>query len=358
MSARTDDLTVAHDHRIRARIRASLISLVVAVVLFGVKFWAWHLTGSTAILSDALESIVNIVASAVAAFSVWFASRPADENHPYGHGKVEDFSAGFEGALIVLAAVGILISAVPRFFDPAVLERIDSGLLLVFAAAVVNLVLGLFLVRQGRRHFSRALEADGRHVLADVITSAGAIGALIVVSATGWLWVDPLVACLIAGQILFSGFGLIRESVGRLMDEADVHVLDRVSERLQESRPPHWIDVHELRAWWAGDVMHVDLHMALPRYWSIEQSYAEATALEQEIGRAEGRRSSVVVHVDPCRPRMCPECAVENCPVRASEFVGHRVWTKEHLVRTVPPEIPAERGEAESTPDARSRRDG
>lgn len=338
MSASPDHSGSEHDRRVRMRMRAAIVSFVVAVVLFGAKFLAWTMTGSAAILSDALESIVNIVAAAMAWFSVWFGSQPADDNHPYGHGKIEDFSAGVEGALIVLASLGILWSAVPRFFDPRVIDAVDRGVLLVLGAAVANAILGWYLIREGRRQHSRALEADGRHVLTDVWTSAGAIAALGLVTMTGWLWIDPLVACLIAVSILVSGSRLIRESVGRLMDEADDEALDRVAERLDERRRPSWVDVHELRAWWSGDVLHVDVHFVLPRFWSIEQSHAEATQLEAIVGQAAGKRSSVVVHVDPCRPRWCHECSLEDCPIRADDFEVSPEWDRERVTRVVPRE--------------------
>ena len=337
MQASSEDFGRGHDRRVRMRQRAAIVSLVVAIVLFGTKFLAWTMTGSAAILSDALESIVNIVAAGMAWFSVWFGSQPADENHPYGHGKIEDFSAGVEGSLIVLAAIGILWSAVPRFFDPVVLQSIDRGVLLVLGAAIANAVLGWYLIREGREQHSRALEADGRHVLTDVWTSGGAIVALGLVTITGQLWIDPLMACLIAGSILVSGGRLIRESVGRLMDEADDEALDRIAAHLERHRRPQWVDVHELRAWWSGDVLHVDLHLALPRFWSIEQSHAEATALERVVGEAAGRRSSVVVHVDPCRSPSCPTCGVEGCPVRAYALEGEPEWTRERVTRRVPP---------------------
>ena len=170
--------------RTRARLRAGLISLVAAALIFGAKLLAYLQTGSAAILSDALESIVNIAAAGMATFSVWYGSQPADENHPYGHGKIEDFSAGVEGALIVIAAGGIVASSVPRFFEPQPIERMGLGLVLVVVASAANAVLGWFLLREGRRQRSRALEADGRHVLADVITSIGAVIALSVVLLT------------------------------------------------------------------------------------------------------------------------------------------------------------------------------
>jgi len=320
------------------RMRAAIISFVVAIVLFGAKFLAWTLTGSTAILSDALESIVNIVAAGMAWFSVWFGSQPADENHPYGHGKIEDFSAGVEGALIVLAALGILWSAVPRFFDPVLLDSIDRGVLLIMAAAIANAVLGWYLIRAGRQLHSRALEADGRHVLTDVWTSAGAIIALGLVTLTGQLWIDPLMACLIAGSILVSGGRLIRESVGRLMDEADDEALEQIATELNSRRRSSWCDVHEVRAWWAGDILHVDMHLALPRFWSIDRSHREATVVEAVVADAVGKRGSVTVHIDPCVASLCPECEVVDCPVRAEGLQQRPVWDREHIVRRVPNE--------------------
>lgn len=336
MPASSDLTGQAHDHRVRMRQRAAIVSFVVAVVLFGAKFFAWKLTGSAAVLSDALESIVNIVAAGMAWFSVWYGSQPADDNHPYGHGKIEDFSAGVEGALIVIAAVGILWSAVPRFFDPVVLQSIDRGVAIVLAAAVANAILGWFLIREGRQQHSRALEADGRHVLTDVWTSAGAVVAIGLVVVTGQLWIDPLVACLIAVSILVSGGRLIRESVGRLMDEADDEALERIANELQSHRRPQWVDVHEVRAWWSGDVLHVDAHLVLPRFWSIERSDVEATAFAETVVAAAGKRSSVVVHVDPCRPVFCRDCGVADCPVRSEERQRQPVWDRAHVTRVGP----------------------
>ena len=323
-------------HHPRARMRAASISLLVAAVLLGTKMMAYRLTGSAAILSDALESIVNVAAAAMALFSVWYGSQPADADHPYGHGKVEDFSVGVEGALIVLAALGIFWSAVPRFFAPRQLESIGMGSLLIGLATVVNLLLGLYLIRAGREHHSKALVADGRHVLTDVVSSVGAVGALIAVLVTGWLWLDPFIACLIAVHILVAGFKLVRESVGRLMDEADAGALDDLAVHLEQTRRGHWIDVHELRAWWSGDTLHVDAHLVLPRFWSIERAHAAGDELEAEVGTAIGARSGVVIHLDPCSDSFCAGCRVEQCEIRAHVHDDDRGWDRTWLVRRVP----------------------
>jgi cation diffusion facilitator family transporter len=315
--------------------RAATVSLVVAAILLAVKLFAWRMTGSTAILSDALESIVNVVAAAMALFSVWYGSQPADSEHPYGHGKVEDFSAGVEGALIVLAALLIFRASVPRFFDPREIESLGPGGLLMSGAMVVNLLLGLYLLRAGREHSSKALVADGHHVLADVVTSVGAVGAIILIALTGWLWLDPLIACIIAVHIVVAGYRLIRESVGRLMDEADAEALDRVAEHLERERRTEWIDVHELRAWWSGDTLHVDAHLVLPRYWMLDRAHAAGDDLEAEIAEAMGEQAEAVVHVDPCHDRYCEGCAIEDCEIRAAEFSGTKRWARARVTRQV-----------------------
>lgn len=315
--------------------RAALVSLGMGTLIFLLKLLAYQWTGSAAILSDALESIVNIAAAALATYSVWLSAQPADENHPYGHGKVEDFSAGVEGALIVTAAGGILFTAIPRFFEPRELTLALQGSAVVVLASVLNAALGLYLVRVGKREQSRALEADGRHVLTDVISSGAALVALVLVRLTGWLWLDPLIACFIAAHILGSGFKLIRESVSRLMDEADPDILDRLAAGLREQREDCWVDVHELRTWWAGDILHVDCHLMLPRHWSIERGHDVGDSLEETIADLVGGRASVVVHIDPCREHFCRECLLEGCEIRSAEFEEVRHWDRPHIIRRV-----------------------
>src|SRR5262245_6545563 len=203
------------------RQRAILASLIVGAVLLVVKFLAAILTGSAAILSDALESIINVVASGFAFYSIVLSARPPDRSHPYGHGKIEPFSAGFEGALIMLAAIAILWKAVPTFFTPAPLIELDLGIVLVVGTALINTGLATFLLRVGTRTHSLALTADGKHLFTDVYTSVGVVVGLVLVRLTGWTALDALTACAVAVNILMSGAALLRQSVSHLMDEAD-----------------------------------------------------------------------------------------------------------------------------------------
>lgn len=310
----------------RIRIAAGLISLLVGAGLMAVKFYVYRLTGSSAVLSDALESIINVVASSFAIVSIILSAIPPDEDHPYGHGKIEFFSAGFEGALIVLAALGIFRVGIGHLLAPQPLPQLDLGLLLMLAASAVNALLGWGLVRVGRKTRSITLEADGRHVLTDVYTSAGVLAGLVLVRLTGWYWLDGLVACLVGIHILFAGAQLIRTSYKGLMDAADPQVLQQITGVVLAHRQPSWIDIHNLRAWNAGTRVHVDLHLILPRDMPLEEAHREADALEQAILAEVPGAESVLVHMDPCRKADCPICGRGACNHRERPFYGTSSW--------------------------------
>ncbi|MFN7952781.1 MAG: cation diffusion facilitator family transporter [bacterium] len=309
------------------RIRAGILSVVVSVVLLGAKLVAWFLTGSTAVLSDALESIVNVVASSFALFALVVGSRPADRDHPYGHGKAEDFSAGVEGALIVVAAVLILVKALPELASPRPVAHLDSGLGIVVLAGLVNLGVGSFLIRQGRRTHSAALVADGQHLLTDVVTTAAVVIGLVLVRVTGRAWFDPVAATIVAVQILVSGVLIVRRSVGHLMDEADPALVARMLEVLHELRQPGLLEPHRLRVLRQGREHHIDLHLVVPRFWSVERAHALERSLGEDILDRLGIAGDAIVHLDPCNPHCCGSCALPDCPVRAQPFERDREWS-------------------------------
>ncbi len=318
----------------RIRLRAMLWSLAFAGLLLAVKFIAYAITRSNAVLSDAFESIVNVAASGFALYTIWVAARPADASHPYGHGKAEAFSAGFEGGLIVLAGAAIVWGAVPALWSPAPIAHIDTGLVLVAAAGVVNLVLGRFLVRTGRRTGSLALEADGHHVLSDSLTTAGVMVGLGIVRVTGWLWVDAVVAIAIGLHLLRVGAGLAGHAVANLMDQADPGVLGMIAQALAHARPPGWIEVHRLRSWRTGSVHHVDFHLTLPRFWGLERAHRAEHVSTEVVREVLQEHADVIVHLDPCVPACCSYCRYEPCPVREKPFAGPREWSAEMLVQT------------------------
>jgi cation diffusion facilitator family transporter len=309
-------------------------SLCFAALLLGVKFAAYALTESSAVLSDALESIVNVAASSFALYTVWVSIRPADASHPYGHGKAEAFSAGFEGGLIVLAGAAILWQAIPTLWSPAPLANLDLGLVLVAAAGGVNLGLGYFLIRTARRTGSLALHADGHHVLSDSLTTAGVLVGLGIVRITGWTWVDPVVAIVIALHLLRVGSVLVGHAVANLMDQADPAVLGAITAALHAQRRPEWVEIHKLRSWRAGDVHHVDFHLTLPRFWDLEDAHRAEHGVTEVVGGVLAANADVIVHLDPCVPACCTSCSYEPCPVRAAPCAGLREWTARLLVQT------------------------
>src|SRR5512134_740333 len=321
------------DAELRERARAGAVSLAVGVLVFAGKLAAWRATGSSAVLSDALESVVNVVAAALLLYALVVAARPADRDHPYGHGKVEFFSAGVEGALIAVAAVAIVYHAVLDLWHGPHLRRLDLGIAVSALLAAGNAALGAFLVRVGRRHGSAAIEADGHHVLTDVITTVGVIAGLGLVWLTGYPRLDPLVAIAVALSILATGWRLARSAVGGLMDEADAPLLASICAALERERDDAWIDVHSLRTFRSGAVQHSDLHLAVPRYYDADQLHEISERVREVILGATERPGDVIVHFDPCRPRQCPGCAVSPCPVRAAPFAGRAPIGLERALR-------------------------
>jgi cation diffusion facilitator family transporter len=315
------------------RVRAGLVSLATAFLLLAAKYQAYRLTGSTAILSDALESIVNVVAAVFALGGLAFAGRPADRNHPYGHGKIEFLSAAFEGGLIAFAAVVILYEAAAALVTGVRLRALDTGLLIVLGAGVVNLVLGWFLVRTGRRHESLTLEADGQHVLADAWTSAGIIVGLGVVRLTGQVWLDPVVAGIVALNLLWTGARLVRRAAAGLLDEEDTPLLHRLTAALGGHVGQGVIRVHHLRAMRAGRFHHVDAHLVVPEFWTVERAHQLAEDLAARVIQDLGVRGELAFHTDPCHRAYCAMCDLAACPVRREPFQGRPPLTVEEAVR-------------------------
>jgi len=312
---------------VRARKLAGAISLAVGFIMLGLKMGGFLLTGSTAILSDALESVVHVVATGFALFSVVLAAQPPDRSHPYGHGKIEFFSAGFEGALIIIAAAAIIYEAVPAFFKGPTLQKLDVGLVVVASAGVINLFLGLYLIRVGKRTRSLTLEADGKHVLTDSYTSLGVLVGLALVMWTGWTILDPLVAVAVALNIVWTGGRLIFHSVRGLMDAAEPDVLEDAIEVLRNNRLAGWIDVHRLRILRMGDFHHLDLHLTVPRFWDIGRGHEEQELLEELLDQQLPGTSEASIHLDPCVDACCGFCGYEPCPIRVRPCEARREWT-------------------------------
>lgn len=318
--------------RLRQRKRAALLSVVVGLLMFGLKFAGYAITGSAAILSDAMESVVHVLATMFALYSVLLSARPADQSHPYGHGRIEFFSAGLEGTLIVLAAITIIYVATLKLLTPAELPDLDIGAGITALAAVINLALGWYLIRVGRKHGSLTLVADGKHVLTDSITSFGVVVGLVLVLLTRWTILDPIVAIAVAVNIVVTGSRLMRQSVGGLMDEADPAIIAHVTDALNRSRKPEWIDVHRLRCWKSGETHHLDFHLTLPYYLQVVQAHAIEVDIRKVLSESLQSPTQLLIHHDPCVPSCCCFCAMEKCSVRRHDYTQRRPLTPEQIV--------------------------
>ena len=333
-------MTSETDAEGRARLRAVAVSLAVSVLLLGAKYHAYRITGSTAILSDALESIVNVVAAVFAIGALIFAGRPADRNHPYGHGKMEFLSAAFEGGLIAFAALVILYEVVQSLTHGVELRSLDLGLAIVLGAGLVNLALGYYLVRTGRRYESLTLIADGRHVLADFYTSAGIVVGLLLVRITGIALLDPVVAAVVAVNLMWTGVRLIRAAAAGLLDEEDPALLDRLLSVLQPHLGQGVIRVHHLRAIRAGRFHHVDAHLVVPEFWSVERSHELSEDVAERVMKDLGVEGEMTLHTDPCHRIYCRMCDLDDCPIRREVFTGRPRLTLEEAVQ---PDMPSGR---------------
>lgn len=316
----------------RYRLIAISVSLLVGMLIMGLKFYTYWITRSSAILSDALESIINVVASGFALGSLLVAARPPDPSHPYGHGKIEYFSAGFEGALIVLAAGGILHQGWEQLVSPRELPRLGIGLLLLMVTSFLNASLALLLIRVGKRTRSLVLTADGKHVLTDVYSSLGVLGGLFLVQQTGLYWLDGVIACLMAVCILATGSKLIRQSFAGLMDASDPELLQEISTLIAKHRRPCWIDIHKLRAWRSGSRSYVDFHLILPRDLSLEAAHGEVMALKRLLQGEVAGIADALIHAEPCMEEECPICGYDPCVLRREPTRQQSLWRRDRLV--------------------------
>ena len=303
----------------------------ISVLLLAVKVIAYYSTNSVAVLTDALESIVNVSAGFIGLYSLYVASKPRDMDHPYGHGKAEFISAAIEGTMIGTAGALILYKAVQHLVHPVELRQIDYGIILVATTAVVNYITGFFCLRTGKKNNSAALVASGRHLQTDTVSTVGIIAGLALLYFTGYQWIDSAVAILFGLFIIFTGYRITRSSIAGIMDEADMQLLDRLVQVLNKNRREDWIDLHNLRVIKYGSVLHVDCHLTVPWYLNVHQAHDEIDALAGLIRREFGESLELFVHSDGCLPFSCRICSKESCRERKNKFEQRIIWTLENI---------------------------
>ena len=315
----------------RQNLRLQKIITLVGIVLFVTKIIAWYITQSVAILTDALESTVNVLAGLIGVYSLYVSAKPKDKDHPYGHGKVEFISAAVEGTLITVAGFVIIFEAINNLIHPHTIQQLDYGIALVAATGVINYIAGAFCINAGKKSNSLVLISSGKHLQTDTYSTLGIIVGLVLLYYTKWLWIDTVVAILFAFIIMFTGYKIVRTSISGIMDEADDTLINKMVAQLNVERPENWIDLHNLRLIQYGSTLHLDCHLTVPWYLNINEAHHEIDALSELVKKEYGESIELFVHTDGCLDFSCAICSKQNCPVRKHTFQKKIEWTVENI---------------------------
>ncbi|HNR16480.1 MAG TPA: cation diffusion facilitator family transporter [Chitinophagaceae bacterium] len=302
-----------------------------SVIILAIKFIAYYTTHSVAILTDALESIVNVAAGFIGLYSLYVAAKPRDFDHPYGHGKAEFISSAIEGTLISSAGAIILYKAVQNLINPVQLYKLDLGIWLVAVTAAANYIIGYFCLATGKKNNSLALIASGKHLQSDSLSTVGIVTGLLLLFFTGLRWIDSVVAMLFGTIIIVTGYRILRQSVAGIMDEADIGILGKMVEILNANRQEDWVDMHNLRVIKYGTVLHVDCHLTVPWYYNVHEAHEEIDFLASLIRKEFGESLELFVHSDGCLPFSCQICKKSNCRERKNNFEKEIKWTLENI---------------------------
>ncbi len=306
--------------------------LIVSVVLFIIKIIAWSLTGSVAILTDALESTVNVVAGIIGLYSIILSAKPKDQEHPYGHGKVEFLSSALEGLLISIAGLVIVYESLNNLIHPHALQKLDSGMILIAITAVVNFIMGHLCIQKGKKEGSPILVASGQHLKSDTYSTLGILLGVFLIYMTDYLWLDSVAALIMALVIIYTGYKIIRRSISGIMDESDTAIINEIVVVLNEHRRSEWIDVHNMRVINYAGFYHIDCHLTVPYYINVNEAHALLDALTDMLRLHFKDRVEFFIHIDGCVSKQCTLCSVQNCSVRKQPFNESIEWTYSNIV--------------------------
>ncbi|MEO7800753.1 MAG: cation diffusion facilitator family transporter [Ginsengibacter sp.] len=312
-------------------LRLQKIITLIGFVLFVAKMIAWYITHSVAILTDALESTVNVVAGLLGVYSLYVSGKPKDQDHPYGHGKAEYISAAIEGTLITVAGIIIIYQGTLNILHPPTLHKLDLGIILIAATAFVNYIAGTICLKTGLGNGSLALIASGKHLRTDTWSTVGIIVGLVLLYFTKLAWIDSAAALFFALIIIYTGYKIIRTSIAGIMDEADIILLKDIVEHLNINRRENWIDLHNVRLIKYGTTIHMDCHLTVPWYLNVNEAHQEIELLAEIVQKKYDRAVELFVHSDACQEFSCRICEKHDCMVRQHAFMKRIVWTIENI---------------------------
>lgn len=310
-----------HADQIKLKVQKRIV--LVSFVILIAKFIAYYVTHSVGVLTDALESIVNVVAGAVSLYSLHLAMQPQDRNHPFGHGKIELISASSEGILIIIAGIMIIYEAVKRLLFPVEIQKLDIGIYIIAFSGVINYLLGTYSIRTGKKHNSVALVAGGKHLHSDTYSTIGLVIGLLALFFTKISWIDSALALLFGGIIIFTGISILRQTITGLVDHADEQLLGEMVTVLNENRQPEWIDIHNTKIIKSGNYLYIDCDLTVPWYYTVEAGHNLGSQLKDVLNQKYGNRIQLTIHIDPCNITQtckCEKCMLVKCPHRQKPF--------------------------------------
>lgn len=309
------------------------------IVAFGLlilcgKFLAFYLTNSVGILTDAMESIVNVTAGLISLYSLGWAAQPKDKQHPFGHGKMEFISASIEGLLIAIAGGLIVREGIVRLFEPATIGKLDIGIVVVAVTGAMNYVMGWYSIRIGKRHNSIALVAGGKHLQSDTYSTIGLVIGLLLLYYTGIAWIDSALALIFGSIIIITGIGILRKTITSLLDKADDQLLQEMAQTMEENRKKDWIDVHNTKIIKYGSYLYIDCDLTLPWYYNLVESHDACESLRTTLVSRFSERIQVSIHSDPCYKLHCEHCLMETCETRQSPFVSLEQFNLSRIIES------------------------
>lgn len=294
----------------------------VSVLLLAGKFLAFYLTNSVGILTDAMESIVNVAAGFISLYSLRWAAKPRDREHPFGHGKIELISASIEGLLISIAGGLIIFEGIRRLYEPATIEKLDIGIIVVAVAGLVNYAMGWYSIRTGKKYNSIALVAGGKHLQSDTYSTIGLVIGLILLYYTRIMWIDSALALIFGSIIILTGISILKKTVANLLDKADNELLIDMVRTLEAHRRKEWIDIHNTKIIKYGSYLYIDCDLTLPWYYTIEEGHTACNNLRDTLAAEFSERVQVSIHSDPCGKKHCEHCQISNCSTRQTSFIA------------------------------------
>jgi len=319
-------------HIAKQNLKVQYIVTVLSILIFLLKVVAYLMTHSLSVLSDTLESVVNILGALIGSYSLFIAAKPKDKDHPYGHGKAEFISAAFQGSLIIGVGCLIIYKAIDSFTHPVSLHNLGSGIWLLAFIAIINIVIAIKLIRIGKKNNSLAIVSTGKLFQIDFFTTAAVAIGISLLILTGNDKIDSVIALALGIYVIYDGYKILRKSLAGIMDEADMVLLEEVIAEINLTRNEKWIDLHNLRVIKYGALMHIDCHLTVPWYFNVNEAHKAVDEFTQLIKNKFGASVEFYIHTDGCMPFSCPICTLQQCEKRTAPFVKKLDWTLENVL--------------------------